>query len=80
MFSAVGVDHAIEHENRTFKVLGGIKGIAINRKTLDENFHTVSEMRNIIEDFCEVFNIQNKATKPPPAVPTNGVRKPENQW
>lgn len=66
MFSAVGVDHAVEQENRTFKVLGGIKGIATNRKTLDENFHNVSEMRNIVEDFYEVFNMQNKATKPPP--------------
>ena len=27
-FSAIGADHAIEHENRAVKVLGGIKGIA----------------------------------------------------
>ena len=27
-FTAIGADHAIEHENRTMKVLGGIKGIA----------------------------------------------------
>ena len=25
--SAIGADHAIEHENRAMKVLGGIKGI-----------------------------------------------------
>ena len=29
--SAIGADHAIEHENRAMEVLGGIKGIANNR-------------------------------------------------
>ena len=27
-FTAIGADHTIEYENRTMKVLGGIKGIA----------------------------------------------------
>ena len=31
-FSAIGVDHAIEQEIRAVKVLGGINGIANNRK------------------------------------------------
>ena len=26
-FSAIGADHALEHENRAVEVLGGIKGI-----------------------------------------------------
>ena len=56
-FSAIRVDHAIEQENRAVKVLGGIKGIANNRKELDEYFLTVSEMGNIIQDICDVFNI-----------------------
>ena len=43
--------------------MGGIKGIANNRKALDEYFLTVSEMGNIIQDFCDVFNIQNEAPK-----------------
>ena len=29
-FSAIGVDHAIEQENRPVKVLGGIKGFVNN--------------------------------------------------
>ena len=62
-FSAIGVDHAIEQENSAVKVLGGIKGIANNQKALDEYFLTVSEMENIIADFCEVFNIHNEAPK-----------------
>ena len=37
-FSAVGVDHGIEQENRAMKVLGGIKGIANNQKALDQYF------------------------------------------
>ena len=32
-FTATGADHAIEHENRTMKILGGIKGIAKCIKT-----------------------------------------------
>ena len=45
------------------KLLGGIKGIANNWKALDECFLTVSEMGNIIQDFCDVFNIQNEGPK-----------------
>ena len=33
--TATGADHAIEHENRTMKVLGGIKGIANGIKILE---------------------------------------------
>ena len=31
-------DHAIEHENRTMKVLGGIKGLANDINKLDKYF------------------------------------------
>ena len=55
-FFAICVDDAIEQETRAVKLLGGIKGIANNRKALDEYFLTLSEMGNIIQDFCEVFN------------------------
>ena len=61
LFSAICIHHAIEQENRAVEVVGGIKGIANNWKALDEYFLTVSEMGNIIQDFCEVFNIQNEA-------------------
>ena len=62
-FSAIGADHAIEQENRAIKVLEGIKKIANNRKALDEYFLTVSEMRNIIHNFCEVFYMKKEAPK-----------------
>ena len=53
-FSAIGVDHTIEQENRAIKVLGGITGIANNRKALHEYF---------LQDFCDVFIKQNEAPK-----------------
>ena len=59
-FSAIGVDYAIEQENRADKVLGGIKGLPNNRKALDEYFLTVSEMGNIIQDFCDVFKMKHQ--------------------
>ena len=34
-FTAIGADHAIEHENRTMKVLGGVKGITNGIKNLE---------------------------------------------
>ena len=34
-FTAIGADYATEHENRTIKVLGGIKGIANGIKNLE---------------------------------------------
>ena len=63
LFSAIGVDHAVEQENRAAKVLGGIKGIANNQSALDEYFLTIPEMGNIIENFCGMFNIQGQAPK-----------------
>ena len=62
-FFAICVDDAIEQENRAVKVLGDINGITNNRKALAEYFLTVSEMGNIIQGFCEAFNIQNEAPK-----------------
>ena len=35
-FTAIGADHAIEHENRTMKVLHGIKGIVNNINKFDK--------------------------------------------
>ena len=56
--TATGADHAIEHENRTMKVLGGIKGIANGIKNL-KYFITAPEINQIIRDFCEAFDIED---------------------
>ena len=58
-FSAIGADHGIEQENKSMKILGGIKGIANNQQALDEYFLTAGEMGNIIEDFADVFQIRD---------------------
>ena len=52
-FTAIGVDHAIEHKNRPMKVLGGIKGIANDINKLDKYFTTAPEINQIIQIFCD---------------------------
>ena len=48
-FTAIGADHAIEHGNRTMKVLSGIKGIANVIDKLDKNFIIALEINQIIQ-------------------------------
>ena len=50
-FTAIGADHAIEHENRPMKVLGGIKGIANDISKLDKYFTIAPEINQIIQIF-----------------------------
>ena len=59
VFSPIGADLAPEQENRTVKVLGGIKGIANSQKLLDEYFLSAAEMSNIVEQFCTSFLIED---------------------
>ena len=62
-FTAIGADHAVEHENRTMKVLGGIKGIANGINKLGKYFIIVPEINQIIQDFCEAFDIEDYNSK-----------------
>ena len=63
-FTAIGADHGIEQENKSMKILGGIKGITNNQRALDEYFLTAGRMGTIIEEFAELFQIkQNIAHK-----------------
>ena len=56
-FCALGIDHALEQENRKMKILGGICGIA-NRKNILENYFLLSPLLgNISEQFCNYFGI-----------------------
>ena len=57
--TAIGAGHAIEHENRTMKVLGGIKGIANGINKLGKYFIIAPEINQIIQDFCETFDIED---------------------
>ena len=58
-FTAIGADHAIEYENRTMKVLGEIKGIANGINKLGKYFIIAPEINQIIQDFCEAFDIKD---------------------
>ena len=57
--TAIGADYAIEHENWTMKVLGGIKGIANDTNKLDKYFTIAQEINQIMHDFCEAFDIEH---------------------
>ena len=56
---AIGADHAIEHESRTMKVLGGIKGIANGINKLGKYFISAPEINQIIQDFYETLDIED---------------------
>ena len=56
-FTSIGADHGIEQENRSIKVMGGIKGIGNSSINLDEYFLSAAEMSNIIASFCNRFGI-----------------------
>ena len=58
-FTAIEANYAIKHENRTMKVLGGIKGIANDINKLGKYFTIAQEINQIIQDFCEAFDIKD---------------------
>ena len=47
-FTAIGADHGIEQENKTMKILGGIKGITNNERALEKHFLTAAQISSII--------------------------------
>ena len=51
-FSAIGADHGIEHENRTMKVMGGIKGITNNKEALYRFALVTPEINLMVREFC----------------------------
>ena len=56
---AIWADHAIEHESRTMKVLGGIKSIANGINKLGKYFISAPEINQVIQDFCETLDIED---------------------
>ena len=63
LFTAIGADYAIERENQTMKVLGGIKGVANGINKLDKYFSIGPEINQTIQDFCEAFDIEDYNAK-----------------
>ena len=59
----MGTDHALEQENKNTKVLGGIRGIANKSTTLDNYFLVSPILNNIVEIFCDYFDVGKDARK-----------------
>ena len=53
----LGADPGAEQENRSIKVMDGIKGISNSSINLDEYFLSTAEISNIITSFCGKFGI-----------------------
>ena len=65
-FSAIGTDHAIEHENRVMKVMkviGGIKGIANQSSALEKHFLVASDMNKVIGEFQDTLGVGYQSRK-----------------
>ena len=56
-FTSIGADHGIEQENRSIKVMVGIKGTSNSSINLHEYFLSTAEISNIITSFCDKFGI-----------------------
>ena len=59
-FTAIGVDHGLEQENKTMKVLGGIQGIANKKNTLDQYFIVAPIVNQLIGDFKAKYLMEKK--------------------
>ena len=62
-FSAIGADPGFEQENRAMKILGGITGLTNYDQALNEYFLTAAELGNIMESFCETFEIEENQSR-----------------
>ena len=58
-FTAIGADHALEQENRSMKVSGGIVGIGNKQAALDQYFLIAPHLKRIIQSFCTYLKISN---------------------
>ena len=56
-FSSVGLNHGIEQENRTMKVIGEITGITQKEATLVKFFLFAPELANLVIVFVELNEV-----------------------
>ena len=61
-FCGLGVDHAMEKEIRSLKVMGGITGITQNDKALTRYLLTAPEVTRLVKDFWS-GSVEKKARK-----------------
>ena len=61
---AIGADHALEQQNREMTVLGGVKGLLLNKDALNRFGLIAPELNRICDEFCVANNIgQNSRTE-----------------
>ncbi len=60
-FSAIGADHGIEHENRTMKVMGGIKRITNTKEALYRFALVSPEMNLVVRSLCKIYGLESKS-------------------
>ena len=79
LFTSKGADHGIEQENRSIKVMDGIKGISKSSINLDEYFLSTGEISNIITSFCNKFGIsESDACKREDHLPTLRIKEQQD--
>jgi len=59
-FSAIGADHGIEQENRALKVLGGVKGLLLNKAALNRFSFVSPELNRICDEFRKSNSISHQ--------------------
>ena len=62
-FSAVGGDHGIEQENRSLKVLDGVRGILLNKAALHGFSVASPELNRICDELLERNNVVHYGRK-----------------
>ena len=58
-FCSIGVDHALEQENKSMKIQGEIKVMGNNESALEENFLISCDMSQITEAFLESLRLNS---------------------
>ena len=58
-FSAIGADHGIEQLNRELKVVGGVKGLLMNKNAL----HRFTLVAPVLDSICQSFSQINNLAK-----------------
>lgn len=62
-FCAIGVDHAMEQENKSMKISGGITGLTLNQTALDRFVLTAPLISQIVEEFFVNNGINKSSSK-----------------
>lgn len=60
-FTSIGPDHAVEHENKVLKSVGGIVGITQKETALDRFFVIAPELSRLCVEFNQQFGITTAA-------------------